>query len=83
MNSDLVDICCENLYFGIYRRYCCKVFKGTTDDHEYSMNKDDASFHFRIRMFGLIHNSNEIIKSILRTFCVSVEYFSQNIRYKV
>ena len=44
MNRDLVDICCENLHFGIYRRYCCKVFKGTKDDHEYSMNKDDASF---------------------------------------
>ena len=44
MNRDLVDICCENLHSGINRRYCCKVVKGTKDDHEYSVNKDDASF---------------------------------------
>ena len=78
MNSDLVDMCCENLCFGIYRRYCCKVFKGTKDDHKYTMNEDYASFLFGMRMFGLI----EITKYILRTFCVLIEYFSQNMRYK-
>ena len=82
MNNDLVDICCEKSYFRIYLRYCCKVLKGTTDDHEFSINKDAASFHFRMRMFGLIYNSNEITKYILRTFCVLCEYFSQNMRYK-
>ena len=71
MNSDLVEICCENLYFGINRRYCCKVFKGTTDDHEYSMNKDDASFHFRIRMFGLIHNSNDNKIHFAHVLCIN------------
>ena len=71
MNRDLVDICCENLCFGIYRRYCCKVFKGTKDDHKYTMNEDYASFLFGMRMFGLIHNSNDNKIHFANVLCIN------------